>query len=110
MSLYAHYIKETYDREYLEDETGFITYRVVDTVCHIDVLYIRPEFRLSGKGSALTKQLVSTLHSKIDLLVCEVDTVALTANLALRAILSFGFKVLDLKGPYIRLFYKIEGR
>jgi GNAT superfamily N-acetyltransferase len=47
MSMWADYIKETLDKEMLELEEGFVTFFKVPgtTVCYIEDIYTRPEFR-----------------------------------------------------------------
>ena len=105
---YAKYVKEQYGREYIEKPYGFMTYKVLeDNVCHIDVLYVSPQYRAQGKGSSLALEMMSTLPH-VDLFVCEIDTRSTDPSTALKAILSCGFKILDLKDPYIRLVYKRE--
>lgn len=49
MSNFAEYLLERTNREIIEDDRGFATYYYADDLgCHIEDIYVRPDFRNSG--------------------------------------------------------------
>ena len=102
-SLYARYVKEKYGQETIEEEYGFITYILSDTVCRVETLYVTPEARRSGIGTSLGNRLVEELPKTIKYLVCEIDTSALHGLESFAAIASFGFEILNTNGSLITM-------
>lgn len=100
-SLYAKYVREKYGQETLEEEHGFITYKVSGAVCTIETLYVEKEYRLSGYGTRLANSLVARLPDFVKYLSCEIDTSALGAMGSFAAISSYGFEILNTKGSSI---------
>ena len=47
-SLYAEFIKERENLEFLETECGFLTFKIVGAECFIADMYVRPERRNTG--------------------------------------------------------------
>ena len=103
---YASYIKESYNREYRENEFGFITWQVKDGNCIINTLYIEPEHRAGGKGSELAD--IAAKESGCKTLLCEIDVRSATYLEAFKAITKYGFKPLDLYGTYLVLSKELE--
>ena len=56
-TLYAEYIKERMDCDVLENETGFITYRIIGQECFIADMYVPARLRTAGKGRSLVGEL-----------------------------------------------------
>ena len=107
--LYADFVKESYGRECIETENGFITFSVTRDVCHIDTLFVSRETRGTGGGRKLFNDMLSTLPDEVTLLTCEVDTRSRVCSESLSVILGCGFKILDIQSPYIRIYKRIRG-
>lgn len=62
-TLYAKYIKERDDREILEDEYGFITYKILNQECFIYDMCVDLSSRVGSRGRALIDSLVEIAHA-----------------------------------------------
>lgn len=106
MSLYAQYLKEREDCEVLENEFGFLAYRITPGHgCFIRDFFTVPEERGKGHGKALWAelQMLAQKHDCTDF-VAQVDTRTKTANESLNIILAHGFRVVSAEENRIFLF------
>jgi uncharacterized protein YbcC (UPF0753/DUF2309 family) len=105
--LYAHYIKESYAREYIENEDGFITYSFPNTmpgVCVIHALWIEASKRCEHRGSELANIVQTEAKEKgASSLFCEIDSRSNTYKEALNSITNYGFKIIGTSGFYVLL-------
>lgn len=99
--MYKEHIKESYGRNYLENEYGYITWEEKDDACIINSLYIKKEFRNKGKGSILADLAIEKSGKKN--ILCEIDTASNTYLEAYTSITKYGFKPIDLYGRYLIL-------
>jgi len=66
MSHFANYIKEREDKQILENEKGFATYKIYDNgECYLQDIYVAPEFRKQHVGSGMVDR-VSDIARKHD--------------------------------------------
>lgn len=101
---YANYIHESYNRNYYENEYGFITYQKLDNSVVINTLYVRPEHRKEHCGSDLADIAADWAKSNgATSLLCEIDTRSKTYDQAYNAITKYGFKIKDLMGAWMIL-------
>jgi len=107
--LYADFVKESYGRECIETSDGFITFSVHKDVCHIDTLFVSRETRGRGAARDLFNKCLAALPEEVTLLTAEIDTRSRVCSESLVCILSTGFKILDLRDPYIRIYKRIRG-
>lgn len=56
-TLYARYIDERQGLRVLEQEHGFLTYRIEKNECFIMDMYVRKEYRRAGYGTKLIESL-----------------------------------------------------
>jgi len=108
MSNYADYIKEREGSRTIEDEHGFLTFKILEDCVFIQDLYIRPESRRMLYASEYADHVTSLAkelgHDKI---VTSVDLNALNANQSLKVIMAYGFKLYYLEANEIYLFKEI---
>ena len=108
-SLYAQYIKEREDIETIEDEFGFITYKVVGEELLIKEIYVVPEHRMSFATVKLAREITDIAKIfNCKYLSCTVCPSALNATKSLKAILSYGFKLIRNHGDLIVLAKEIK--
>ena len=97
MSLWADYIKELRGpefRQWLEYPDGFVAYSLPagNDCIIIHDMYVKPELRESGRGSALLIDVCEVgRRAGRKYVVAEVELATLTATTALKAQLAVGF-------------------
>lgn len=93
MSLWGQYIQERLGHLIIEDDFGFISYQFLDgDACFIEDMFVIPEMRQKGRGSALCMQLENVCKSaKIKSLRCSVWPEARNATESMKVILAYGF-------------------
>lgn len=93
-TLYAKYINERLGHEILENETGFIVYKVNGKEVFIVDMYVRQGMRKNGLGSDLIKNLIglATFH-EAEVITANIHLFDVNANSTLMAALKTGFKV-----------------
>lgn len=111
MSLYANYIKEREDKEIIENDCGFITYKIFrdQKECMICDLYVLPEYRKNKIASEMANT-VSNIAKNNDCncLTAQVDTLALNCTDSLKVILAYGFKILSCNSRTITLVKELK--
>lgn len=100
-SLYARYAEEKYGLRTLETEFGFVTYKLTETVCHVETMYVVPEARRQGAATRLMDLVAHDLPDSVRFLSCEVDTAAKHGEQSFVAVQSYGFEVLKTQGSQI---------
>lgn len=59
MSLYKEYIKEREDKDIIESDSGFATYKIFNNgECYLQDIYVVPNKRKSGLASEMADQVV----------------------------------------------------
>lgn len=111
MSLWADYISEREGNSVIEEDFGFIEFRLSPPVCLIHSLYVRPGDRRSGVGAALADRVAELAkEAGCTLLWSQVVTTTLNATESLKAVLAYGFKVQDAQNGVIVLTKDIGGQ
>lgn len=60
MSLYADYIKEREDKDIVENDNGFATFKIFDNgECYLQDIYVVPAQRKSGLATEMADKVVS---------------------------------------------------
>jgi len=94
MSLYAEYIAEREGKGIVENDHGFVSYKIKGDECYLADIYISPEFRKEGIGAAFADEITKKAKEK----GCKFLTGTVTPSLAgastsLLAQLKYGFKL-----------------
>lgn len=104
-SLYAQYIKEREDRDIIESDEGFATYKILaNGECYLQDLYVVPEKRQAGLAKEMTDKVVEIAKSRnCSILVGSVclDTNDSTRNM--KVFLAYGMQIHSIKGSMIFL-------
>lgn len=109
LSLYAQYIKEREDKEVIESDEGFATYKIFSNgECYLQDLYVIPEKRKSGLAIEMTNKVVEIAkehgcHTLVGS-VCSEDKSA-TKNM--KIFLTYGMQIHKIIGNMIFLNKKI---
>lgn len=109
MSLQAMYAKERENMETLENEWGFLTYKVLPEEYRIFDIYVLPEHRKSGLAAKMADQVASlAIQNGCKILTGSVDTYANGATSSVKVLLAYGFKVLRTEGAMIYFMKEIH--
>lgn len=93
-SLYHQYIEERSNGRLIENEHGFIAYRMVGPECFIMDMFISPGKRKSGEGRKLIEKLSEiAIENGCTLMTAEVQLADPGASNTLIGCLRVGFKV-----------------
>lgn len=81
MSHYAKYAKEREGAETIEDEKGFISYKIQDGVCFITDMFVDPDFRNLSIGKGFVKLVEEEAKEKgIETMMCTACTEAVNVK------------------------------
>ena len=95
MSLYAEYLKERENKEILEENQGFATYRILEnSVCYIIDIYVQMEARKSGLATEMANKISELAKSRgCTHLMGSVCVDANNATESMKVLLAYGMKV-----------------
>lgn len=102
-SLYAQYVKEKYGQDTLETEHGFVVYKLDNTVCSIETMFIVPGMRRKSVGRGIIRMLLDKIPKAVKYLACEVDLTAHKAEATYKTIRNYGFEPLSTRGNSVVL-------
>jgi len=109
-TLYAKYIKERDDREILEDEFGFITYKISGEECYINDMCIDLSERSGSRGRNLIEQLKEiALKLGCTFISANIYLADKGSSNTLFASLKVGFKVVKANHDILFIVKKIGG-
>jgi hypothetical protein len=92
MNLQKQFQAEQFNRKYLEDKDGYISYTTYsDNSLYIFEIYVRPEKRRSRLGTELEERLIKKEKPKV--IYCDVDLTCNKPEEALQGILTAGYKI-----------------
>ena len=94
--------QEQFNRKYLEDKDGFISYTIYDDrSIYIYEIYVRPEARRKGAGTKLEEKLIA--KEKPTVIYCDVDLQCNNPEAALQGILTADYKITEASNRMIIL-------
>ena len=109
-TLYAKYIKDRQDGEILENEFGFITYRIVEKECFIMDMCIDTSKRGRGFGKILVYDLERiALEKGCDVISANVHLWDKGASNTMLAALTVGFEIAQANNNVILIIKKLSG-
>ena len=101
-SLYAHYYEERRGGQVLEAPCiGFVAYRIIpeQSEVFLDEVFVMPEHRKSGAGSALLNEVAERARAQgVKLMGCSISPAARGSSEAMAAAIAYGFRLLS-TGP-----------
>lgn len=102
MSMYADYLKERENKHVLENDSGFLVYRIFDEYVYIQDIYVVPEKRKTGVAAFWADHVCSIAkESGVKTLVGSVDVTANGATDSLKVLLAYGMSVDSISGNVI---------
>lgn len=109
-TFYAKYIKDREELVILENEFGFITYKISGKECFLANMYIDENQRQKGKGRELISQLSEIAHAKsCDVISANIHINDKNASKTLLAALIVGFKIARAEYGTLLIVKDIEG-
>lgn len=109
-TLYAKYILERQESHILENELGFITYKINGKECFIVDMYVDVNSRAVGKGKSLVYELESiALESSCEFISANIHLWDKGASNTLLSAINVGFEVIQADKNIISIIKKISG-
>jgi hypothetical protein len=107
MSLYKEYQKDMYDRNVLENEYGFISYKKYDdSSLYVHSFFVSKQYRQLGTARKLYKELL--VLEKPSLVSAYIDLTTVDPELPLKVFLHEGFKIINANETSITIVKEIE--
>lgn len=105
MSLYAEYIQEREEKEIIESDKGFATFKTFDNgECYLQDLYVIPSERQTGLATQMTDKIVDIARERgCKLLVGSVCVDDKYATRNMKVFLSYGMQIYKNTGSMIFL-------
>lgn len=109
MSLYAEYIKERENKEIIESDKGFATYKILKNgECYLQDIYVRPQYRNTELATEMTNQVYNIAKERgCTKLVGSVCVDANNCSLGMKFALKYGFLIYSIQGNMIFLVKNI---
>lgn len=105
-SLYAMYLKERAGFGCVEDHRGFMTYQIQGKECFIHDAFVMPAYRVAGlAGDMLAEIEQIAREAGCKMVTCTVCPAANGSTVALKTVLSLGFRLAD-SAPNLIAFQK----
>lgn len=105
-NMIREYFKEIQNLDILENEYGFILYRIADNNLHIQHMYVKPKARAMKVATMLADELVAKAKAEgCTTMTGDIEPTNQNATDSMRFILSYGLKVLEASENEI-IFYK----
>lgn len=109
-TLYAKYIKERLDHEIIENESGFITYKINGNECFIADMYVDQDKRKNGIGTDLLTELKCiVIENNAEYITAHVHQFDKAAPNTLAASFKRGFKIHSANNNVITLILNVNG-
>jgi hypothetical protein len=110
MELLKAYYKERFGFDSIVDETGFISYTIQPPICVIQDIYTHAPLRKAGKAWAKAEEVTRRAkEAGCTQLWAEVQTRILNPTQSLKAILAYGFSLVESDSTRIILKKEIGG-
>lgn len=109
-TLYFKYIQERDQAEIIENDFGFVTFKIVNKECFILNMYVLPEYRRSGNFSCMIKLLgEKALQEGCEFISGNIQMYDSGKNKTLSAALSVGFEIVASDINTICIIKKLNG-
>lgn len=111
MSLYAKYIREREEKEILEYDEGFATFKIFDNgECYLQDIYVVPDARKTGMAAKMADKVVEIAKERgCNTLVGSVCVDDKNATLNMKIFLAYGMEIYKNSGTIIFLKKDIKG-
>lgn len=106
-TLYAQYIDERQGLKIIEDEHGFITYKIKDEECFLAEMFVRKEYRRAGYGAKLLDRLIETAQG-CEYICANIWLWDPNANGTLAGALASGFKLARTGDGFIKIVLDLK--
>ena len=104
-SLYSKYLLEKEGKRTIEAEgEGFVTYKIVNKMCHVCVLYVDPMKRNTKVARKLMSGLKKMYEDQCTAFTATVFTKQFNTTATLKTLLFYGFEVVGVQGDEILLY------
>ena len=105
-TMLKEYFKEIQNLDIIENEYGFILYRITDENLHIQHMYVKPKARAMKVATILADELVAKAKAEgCTTMTGDIEPTNQNATDSMKFILSYGLKVLEASENEI-IFYK----
>lgn len=95
-SHFGHYIQERLGKHIIENRYGFVTYMIEADYIYIEDVYVDKGYRRSSKGTNLLDEVAEiALKNGIKKLLTTVAPTALGSTDSIKAVLGYGFELLN---------------
>ncbi len=107
MSFYADYVRERFNKQVWEDQTGFIVWHYVETkgmgrCLYIEDIYVEPQHRLHGAAARMADQVVEEAAANgVFTVLGTVDVTAFNASDSMKTLLAYGMVPLSTEGNLV---------
>jgi len=102
------YLSEKEGKETLEiPNEGFVTYKVVGDVCHICVIYVKPDKRNARIARDLMKAVLQKCQHRCKAITAACFTKQNNTTNTLKILLAYGFEVVGVEDQDILLYKDI---
>lgn len=109
MKLYADYILERQGLKLINKEICFASYRVVGDELFISEFFVQKEYRKSGVGRSLLKEILEvSLNEKCAVVTANIHVKDPNHNETLMAVLACGFKVVAAQNDVILISLSVK--
>lgn len=107
--MYYDYLGEKEGKYTIQlDDSGFVTYKVVNDVCHVCVLYVRPEYRYGKIARELMNHLLDNVKDSCKALTAVCFTKQTDTTRTMRILLAYGFEIVGVQDHDILLYKDIQ--
>ncbi len=107
--MYSRYLKERQGLEVIENDKGFIVYRVEEDCVFISDTYIEPEFRRTRACYDFADSVFKIAkENNKKMVVCQVDISTKNYIASMLVILNYGFEIYGMEKNEITFFKKVE--
>lgn len=104
MNNYAQYIKERENKEIIENESGFLTYKIFEKECYLADMFIVPEKRGSSAVAYFIQELSDiSIRAGCDHISANIRLNDKGATRTLRASLKLGFNLVSAENGTITI-------
>lgn len=109
MSLYKEYIFEREQKEIIEGESGFATFKIFDKECYLQDIYVKPELRQTKLASKMADEVCNIARNRgCSFLIGSVSIDDANATRNMKVFLNYNMELYKIAGSMIFLRKNIE--